>query len=142
MAEIRKKSFNRRIAIALLGLYCIARGIAYLPMFSVFDRTPRGIELVSGIIPLDFWAGAWVVVGVVAIVKAIIGKDGIAIPLSCGMMMAWGTAFLYGWLENILMNGETSNDWFSASTYILLSLVIAILSAKGGEEVEFVAERN
>lgn len=140
MAEIRKKNFNRRIAIALFGLYCMARGIAYLPIFSLLDSTPRGIELVSGIIPLEFWSGAWVVVGVVAIVKAIIGRDGIAIPLACGMMMAWGIAFLYGWVENILMSGETSNDWLSASTYILLSLVIAILSAKGGEEVEFVTE--
>lgn len=138
MAEIRKKNLNRRIAIALLGLYCIARGIAYLPMFNLFDETPRGIELISGIIPLEVWVGAWATVGVVAIIKAIIGKDGIALPLVCSMMIAWGTAFLYGWIENIVTIGETSTDWFSASSYIFPALAIAILSNKGGEEVEFI----
>lgn len=138
MAELNKKLFKRRLAIGLLGFYSLARGIAYLPFFSIFENLPRGIELISGIVPIEVWAGAWMAIGVVALIKAIIGKDGIAVPLVCGMMVAWGTAFFYGWMENMAVNGVINNDWFSASSYIIPAIVIGILSVKGGEEVEFI----
>lgn len=132
---IGKKIINlRKTAIALLGLYCILRGIAYLPLAAPND-TPQGVSLITEFLPLAAWGGIWLAIGIVCIIKTFTKTDGVAIPLATGLMAGWGAAYLYGWVD-ALIAGEPSRAWLTASSYLIPAIVIGILSAKGGEAIE------
>lgn len=130
-----KKELNlRKTAIFLLGLYCLIRGIAYLPFAHPTD-VPKGIDLITKILPIEVWGGIWLTVGIICVIKSFLKTDGIAIPLATGLMAGWGFAYAYGWIDSLLL-GDPSRGWLTASSYIIPALVIAILSAKGGENIE------
>lgn len=133
MTEIKKRLNLRKTAIFLLGLYCLIRGFAYLPISGNTDL-PKGLEVITSVIPIEGWGGIWLVVGMLCIVKAFSKFEGVAIPFATGLMAGWGCAYLIGWILTIGTE-ETSRGWLTASSYLIPAVVIGILSAKGGDQI-------
>lgn len=119
----------RGAALLVAGAYCVARGIAYLPLGSKPDVLPRGLELIANPpFTLEVWGGLWVVAGVLALVLAFQPRDAIAWGALTGMMTAWGFAYVVGWIES-LVNGIESREWLTATTYLGPAAIIALLSS-------------
>ena len=134
MATIKNHVNLRKIAIALLGIYCLIRGIAYLPFATTGENLPTGLDLMSQIIPISVWAGVWITAGVICIVKTFKKEEGIAIPLATGLMLGWGFFYGAGWVADLFV-GENGRGWLTASSYMIPAIVIGILSAQGGERI-------
>ncbi|MBN9210707.1 MAG: hypothetical protein BGO45_10560 [Microbacterium sp. 71-36] len=118
----------RGAALLVAGAYCVARGIAYLPLGSKPDVLPRGLEMIaSPPFTLETWAGLWVIAGLICLVLAFQPRDAIAWGALTGMMTAWGFAYLIGWGES-LAYGRESREWLTATTYLGPAIIIAILS--------------
>lgn len=136
MATIKNYLNLRKFGIALLGFYCLIRGVAYLPITNNGPNgLPSGLDLISEIIPLEAWAGAWITVGIICIVKTFKKDEGIAVPLATGLMFGWGFFYLAGWFFD-LYYGTDSRSWLTASSYIIPAMVIGIFSAQGGDRIE------
>lgn len=134
-AKIKKRLSLRKFVIAMLGTYTLLRGIAYLPFSNIPPDLPSGLDKISTIIPIEFWAGIWIFIAVNCFIRTFTEEEGIAIPLVVGMMLLWGFSYGYGWATDFL-NGEYTRFWITASTYIFPAIVIGILSANGGENIE------
>lgn len=123
-----------RIALILIGIYSIVRGLAYLPPNKP-EGLPGGLQLISEIITIEIWGSAWLLIGVFAIFSAIAYyKTSIAWALTVGIMLTWGSAFMIGAVIDLATN-TPSRAYLSATSYILPGLVIAILSRKANLEM-------
>lgn len=134
MAIIKKHINLRKVAIALLGVYCLIRGIAYLPFTTSGENLPTGLDLMSQIIPITVWAGVWMTAGVVCLIQSFRKYDGIAIPLATGLMLGWGFFYGAGWIADLIV-GDYGRGWLTASSYMIPAIVIGIFSAQGGERI-------
>lgn len=128
MTLLKPAPYLIRIALILMGLYAVIRGIAYLPFARLSDGLPRGLELISEIITIELWATTWILIGAFSIFSAITAyKNNIAWALIVAIMIAWGSAFSIGAIES-LFSGENSRDYLSATSYLMPAIVIGILS--------------
>ena len=118
-----------RIALILIGLYSIIRGLAYLPPNKP-EGLPGGLELISEIITIEIWGSIWLLIGVFAVFSAVMYyKTSIAWGLTVGIMLTWGSAFMFGAVIDLITN-TPSRAYLSATSYMIPGLVIAILSRK------------
>ncbi|MCT2085031.1 hypothetical protein M3D75_02775 [Microbacterium enclense] len=118
----------RGAALLVAGAYCVARGIAYLPLGSKPDVLPRGLELIANPpFTLEVWGGLWAVAGLICLVLAFRVRDAIAWGALTGMMTAWGVAYLIGWFESLTL-GVESREWLTATTYLGPAVIISLLS--------------
>lgn len=126
-----------------MGLYCSIRGLAYLPITGGPDSLPRGLELISKIITIEIWGTLWLAFGLFAIFSAITSyKTSLAWGFVVGIMIAWGSAFTIGAIEDFILNNE-SRDYLSATSYLLPGFVIGILSRNATlENTSVVLERG
>lgn len=126
----------RGVALLIGGCYCLTRGIAYLPVIGEPppEPLPEGLQLISAVLPIAFWAGLWVLVGIVCWIKAFFVNDSLAWGLLTGIMTAWGTAYALGWIGS-LVHGSSNREWLSAVTYTGPAMIIAILSVRRAHRV-------
>ncbi|KTS09030.1 hypothetical protein [Microbacterium testaceum] len=118
----------RGAALLVAGAYCAARGVAYLPLGTRPDALPRGLELIANPpVTLEAWAVLWLIAGVVCVVMAFRRQDAVGWGALTFMMTAWGAAYLYGWIEALVL-GIESREWLTATTYLGPAAMIGILS--------------
>lgn len=128
MTTLKPEPYMIRIALILIGVYSLIRGIAYLPFARSSDGLPRGLELLSQFFTIELWALVWISIGLFSIFSAITAyKNNIAWALSVSIMIAWGSAYGIGAVEN-LFNGESSREYLTATSYLMPAFVIGILS--------------
>lgn len=128
MTLLKPAPYMIRIALILIGAYSLIRGIAYLPFARSSDGLPRGLELLSQFFTIELWALVWISIGLFSIFSAITAyKNNVAWALSVSIMIAWGTAYGIGAVEN-LFNGESSREYLTATSYLMPAIVIGILS--------------
>lgn len=123
-----KAGFNsKKIALMIAGIYCIIRGIAYLPKLNS-GHLPKGLELISEYIPIEVWGGVWLSIGAFAILTVVLRRETkMAWSFIVGIMAAWGSAYLCGAGYEIFHHG-TTRSWLTASSYLLPATVFALLS--------------
>lgn len=117
----------RGAALLIGGAYAFARGLAYLPLGGLPDPLPRGLELISVIVPIDVWGALWVVTAIICAANAFRKSDSTGWGALVGMMTAWGVAYGYGWAEAIATGAE-SRAWLNVTAYLGPAIIIGVLS--------------
>ncbi|PPG36341.1 hypothetical protein [Rathayibacter sp. AY2B5] len=123
---VRFLNGNRGAALLLGGIYCLARGVAYLPIGGPPDELPIGLQLISANFPIAVWGGVWLTVAAGCIYRAFTRDDALAWGFLIGLMFGWGVAYLLGYTVSAVEH-RPSRDWFSATAYILPALIFLTL---------------
>lgn len=105
--------------LVLVGLAVLARGVSYLPsVYSGDSQHPA-----EGLIPLDWWAMVWVVIGVFSIVMGLLPSlqraNAVAVGLCVGLHLLWASSFLLA-----SASGERPRGWVSAVSYGLIAVLM------------------
>lgn len=81
-------------------------------------------RLLAHIMPLPWWAGLWLAVGVACLAAAFVHRlDRIAFPAASGIKALWGTVFLFGWLIAGLDRG-----WVAAIVWYGFALLVGVIA--------------
>ena len=118
----------RGVALIVMGLYALTRAVAYLPMAGAGpEQLPRGLAILSEIIPIQAWGGVWLILGVTFILRAFTRNDSFAWGCATGIMVIWGLGYAFGWIDSLIV-GNPNRDWIRAMSYIGPAVVIGLLS--------------
>lgn len=118
------------VALLVAGIYCILRGVGYLPALSGgVEVLPSGLELLANVIPIGGWGAAWLVIGLISCVRSLSRDDSVAWGAIVGIMMIWGLGYSFGWIMS-LAEGEPNREWLSMTSYLGPALIIALLTTR------------
>jgi hypothetical protein len=106
------------------------------------DATTRAAPLyvwVAGVAPLWWWAGVWVVVGVLCLVHAFRRDDRVGWVGAVSLKLMWGALSLGGWLL-----GAVPRGWVSAAIWLGLAYAVSVMAGwaePDGEKVIWTRRR-
>ncbi|MDK4244032.1 hypothetical protein QPX10_10170 [Corynebacterium pseudodiphtheriticum] len=117
--RIRRWALTDGPLLVLVGLAVLARGISYLP--SVYDGDSQ--HPAEGLIPLDWWAMVWVVIGTFSVVMGLMPTlqraNAVAVGLCVGLHLLWASSFML-----VSATGERPRGWVSAVSYALIAALM------------------
>ncbi|ALY09426.1 minor tail protein [Arthrobacter phage Nubia] len=92
-------------------------GLAYLPTpISIIPPIPLGLELLDQLVPLNFWGGMWMIVGIYLLVYAFRQDQSRALALFAGLCAVWGISYSIAFGVAIYEHGH-SKLWLAAGLY-------------------------
>lgn len=119
----------RGLALAVAALFCVSRGLAYLPLTAGPDKLPTGLAVLGAFIPLPIWAVVWLGIAATCVIQIWTRTDKLAWALFTGIMAAWGATYLFGWIV-ILHSDHTSREWLTGLTYLCPAIIIMLRTPK------------
>lgn len=112
--------------LVICGIATMARGVSYLPGFVSSDRPPA--HYLEGILQPYFWAGIWILVGVLCLVAVAVPQVApMAVGLVVGLHASWGTSFMAGQF----FDDRLGRAWVSALSYYLICLLVVWAFGRG-----------
>lgn len=120
---------GRSVMLLLMGLLAYVRGYRYFPFGDAPTTLPAGLELLSSTLSISFWGWTWIAAGIVATVWAFIKYDGFGWGAVIGMMILWGVAYVFGFVNGLII-GEMNTEYVNMTTYIIPAIVIAYFTTR------------
>lgn len=98
------------------ALFCVTRGLAYLPYAS--DGSIRQLTVVEGWAPIPVWSGVWLAVAGAMFASAWRPRYAVW-PLSAfaGLNAAWGMSYLWSWIA-----GDVGRGWVTGALFLAVAV--------------------
>lgn len=123
---VRTFCLSDGVALLVLGLGIIARGVSYVPA-----AQGRSVSHpAEGALPMSVWASIWIGVGVVCLVAAVWHDSvvaAVALGLGVGLNLLWAGSFLAA-----TINGSMPRGWVSAVGYMSIAALVLWSTWRGG----------
>lgn len=135
----KKYMFGRRVMLVSATLYATSRAATYLP--NPAQETPKALDFISLLVPAWFWAALWSLVAVLCVIDLIRGTGRRGISSIVGMMLCWGSIYLFSYIDTVVRVGWGSREWstFAGFTFaggMILGLLIKLGALKRRGEHE------
>lgn len=140
MTEVSPKRnyiLGHRIMLVSAAIFALARALYFIPSSSR-PELPDAIQLLTAIIPIWLWVGAWLTVTFLCLYDLLRGRGRLGVGSLVGMMFAWGTAYLVNYIITVITVGWGSSEWsnvalfYGAGGVILgLNFICGSLKAEG-----------
>lgn len=114
------------VALLVLGLGILARGISYIP-----DDGKSVSHPAEAALPMSVWAGVWIGVGLACIVTARWAESpaaAVALGVGVGLNLLWAGSFLA-----VSLTGDTPRGWVSAVSYLSISVLVVWSTWRSGK---------
>lgn|GEM_PF-1026999 len=116
--RVRTFCLSDGVALLVLGLGIIARGVSYVPA-----AQGRSVSHpAEGALPMSVWAIIWIGVGVVCLVAAVWHDSAVAavaLGLGVGLNLLWAGSFIAASVD-----GTMSRGWVSAVGYLSVAVLV------------------
>ena len=133
--SLRHLRIARAVGLGLAAIYCLTRGIAYLPGQTP-DHLPGALDLITEFLPLTFWAIAWFAAGSVAAAFAAVRQLSVAMGPTATMAGIWGFAYLLAWVQSVCEQ-DPSREYLNALSYLFpCGLAITWIAVARGPRIE------
>lgn len=86
----------------------------------------RGIRLLLNVMPLDAWAGCWIVCGLVAVAASGLpeGRDWLGFPALLVIVVPWMVSYLVSWWPL----GDTTRGWVTALIWAVAAVPVIVVA--------------
>lgn len=129
---VRRINGPRGSVLIAAAWVCGLHGVAYTPLTTGPIELPLGLESLSQVVPLVAYGALWFVAALLTFAGAFRARDGRqrdfadawGFGAATGMFMAWGIAYLGGWVVAYL-DGVPSRSWITGGLYIALAVIVA-----------------
>lgn len=118
------------VALLVLGLGILARGISYLPG----DDGRSVSHPAEAALPMSAWAGIWIGVGLACIITAWWAESpaaAVALGVGVGLNLLWAGSFIASSLT-----GDMPRGWVSAVGYLSVALLVMWSTWRSGKLTE------
>lgn len=114
VARLRQRLGRRGAILAFLGAGKVCYGVGYA---TTPPSSTRGLELLTGLVPLHCWAWVWIVAGTATFAGAWVrvGQDGLAFFAALIPPTLWATAYLWAAIADGYVRGLVVAGWFALS---------------------------
>lgn len=133
--SLRQLRIARGIGLGLAAIFCLTRGIAYLPSQAP-DHLPGGLDLITEYVPVAVWSAAWFAAAIAAAAGAAIRQLSSTMGPTATMAGVWGVAYFLSWFQSLCAGGP-SREYLNAGTYLFIcGLAITWVLVARGPRVE------
>ena len=130
---VRGLNGPRGSALLAGGLLCLVHAVAYSPLLVPPSVLPRGLDVLSGLIPMTVWAVLWAIGVPVCLAAAFrstrTGRDRHRADVAAwaglvGMLMAWALGYAAGWVLHLVGTGLPGSEraYIPASLYLCVAI--------------------
>lgn len=125
--RIRAFGLSDGVALMVLGLGLLARGVSYTPYSS---EVPAG-HPAEDALPMSAWAGIWIGIGLACIVAAWWAEShaaAVALGVGVGLNLLWAGSFIAA-----TITGDMPRGWVTAVGYISVSALVMWSTWRSGK---------
>lgn len=124
---------RRRLALAIMSLFFILKGVGYAFSLRYSERIPIGISGFQSKMFIHFWGAVWILAGFYALYRLFTHiKTERAWALIAGLLIGWGFSF-FSTAVLLPLSGSLIFDIGRGVEYVLLGITFACL-AGGNDE--------
>lgn len=114
---------RRGAVLGYLGLVDVLIALSLWRPAPTPERAP-GLKFLAAVMPLSWWAGLWLAVGVVCMLGALVHRlDRLAFAGATMIKTLWGGVYLLGWAA-----GGIERGWVNAVVWLALAVLVMILA--------------